>query len=124
MNNNEQISTRAKGNIGEDAATEFLVQNGYKILKRNFNFGKSGEIDIIALDGNIIVFVEVKTRSKNSPYGDALFSITPQKQKHIRKAAEGYLYVNKMIDRDCRIDVITIETDSGKNKIEHLTNVM
>lgn len=124
MEQSAPISNRAKGDIGEDVAQKFLVDKGYKILKRNFNFGKSGEIDIIATDGDVIVFVEVKSRKANSPYGDPLFSINYAKQKNMRKAASGFLYVNKIQNKDCRFDVIIIINEAESTKIEHLINVM
>jgi len=118
---NKYPTSREKGDIGENIAAEYIVSIGYKILKRNFKFGHSGELDIIAIDDEQIVFIEVKTRSDDK-FGNPLFSIIPQKQKHLRRAAEGYLYVNKIINKDCRFDVIIIDNRCEPAKIEHLKN--
>lgn len=117
-------NNREKGKIGEDVALEFIVNKGYKILKRNFKFGNTGELDIVALDGDCIVFVEVKARYEQNKYGDPLYSITPQKQRNLRRAAEGYLYVNKITNKDCRFDIITVDMSAQPHKIEHLINAM
>lgn len=114
-------STVEDGKIGEDYAERFLVFKGYEILKRNFKFGRISEIDIIAKDNEEIVFVEVKYRT-NTNYGDPLFSITPSKQKAIRRAAEGWLYVNKINDKACRFDVVIIEKKETATNISHIKN--
>lgn len=117
------MNTKEKGKKGEDLAVEFLKNKGYIIKKRNFHFGKTGEIDIIAQDKNSLVFVEVKMRSSDA-YGDPLLSITASKQRAIRKTAEGYLYVNKITDMECRFDVVTIDIRYTPEKIEHLINAL
>lgn len=108
-----------KGKMGESIAENFLIDKGYKIIKKNFKFGREGEIDLIATHKDAYVFIEVKAR-KNYDYGDPLYSITPKKQKLIRRAAEGFLYVNKIVDKECRFDVITIDMRGDIPKIEHL----
>ncbi len=118
----EAKTNKAKGFLGEDIAIAHLAQKGYKILKRNFKFGNKGELDIIAIDGNCIVFVEVKARTGKSAYGDPLYSITPLKQKNMRRAAEGYLYINRINDKDCRFDIITIDLQDTPARVEHLIN--
>lgn len=117
------MNTKEKGKKGEDLAVEFLKNLGYQIKKRNFHFGKTGEIDIIAQDKNVLVFTEVKMRSSDA-YGDPLLSITYSKQKSLRKTAEGYLYVNKITDMECRFDIITIDVRYSPEKIEHIINAM
>ncbi len=116
-------STRDKGNHGEDLAVEYLEAKGYKIIKRNFHFGKTGEIDIIAEINNELVFVEVKYRTNRS-YGEPLESITPKKANTLRRTAEGYLFVNKIYDKACRIDIIIIDKRGNKPFIEHLENAI
>ncbi len=117
------MNTKEKGKRGEDLAVEFLKKLGYQIKKRNFHFGKTGEIDIIAQEKNVLVFVEVKMRGSDA-FGDPLLSITPAKQKALRKTAEGYLYVNKIYDMECRFDIITIDIRFNPEKIEHLINAL
>jgi putative endonuclease len=114
-------TTVAKGNESEKTAAEFLTAKGFKIVKKKFHFGRTGEIDIIADDNGVLVFCEVKSKFKNA-FGNPLEWITPQKQFKIRKVAEGYLYVNKIVNKDCRFDVITIDYTFNPPKIEHLVN--
>jgi putative endonuclease len=117
----EHQSTREKGYLGEDIAIAYLKENGYKILKQNFIFGKLGEIDIIAEKNNILVFVEVKSRT-NSSYGDPLESVNFKKQVHLRRTAEGYLHINKIYNRECRMDVIAVDLTREKPVIRHIEN--
>ena len=109
------------GSKGEDIAADFLAGCGYKIIERNYRFGH-GEIDIIARDGDTLVFVEVKTR-KDLEFGYPELNVTKGKQKQIRKIAEAYLYDKKISETDCRIDVIAILNPSNdKPQIEHIIN--
>ena len=109
------------GKKGEDLACKMLEEKGFEILKRNWRFSH-GEIDIVAKDNDILVFVEVKTRS-NLEFGPPELAITRSKQNQIRKMASAYLYINEIKDKDCRIDVVAILfQDSGKPKINHLVN--
>ncbi len=115
--------TRSKGVIAEDLAVDYFLKKGYKVVKRNFRFGKVGEIDLICLDGNVLAFIEVKARSNNA-FGDPLFSITPQKQRTIRKVADAYLYINKIINVECRFDVLTIDFTKNEPEFNHLIAAM
>lgn len=94
------------GSGGEDQASKYLISKGYKILKRNFKT-KIGEIDIVAKDGDVIVFVEVKTR-KNDYFGLPREAVTPTKQRKIRMVATQYLKLNGGLNQLCRFDVIDI----------------
>lgn len=116
-------STKNIGNYGEELASKYLTHKGYKIIKRNFHFGKYGEIDIVAEIDDILVFVEVKTRS-NTDYYDPILSINYPKQLALRKAAEGYLYINKINNKECRFDVVIIDLSHNPPKAKHKTNVM
>ena len=109
------------GRWGEHSATEYLEQQGYIILVRNFRAGR-GEIDIIARQENILVFVEVKTRSSNR-YGYPEHSVTPAKRIHLLAAAEKYL-LNHPEFKTWRMDVIAGEAESGSAKITHFENVI
>ncbi|MGE5481215.1 MAG: YraN family protein [Chloroflexota bacterium] len=117
------VSTRIKGSRGEQIAARYLESEGFEIVKTNFIFGKYGEIDIIARLKGEIIFVEVKTRS-NTAYGDPLESITWAKIKKIRRAAEGYLYINKIEDVPVRFDVIVVDMMTDPPNINHLVNAM
>ena len=109
------------GNKGEDYACELLIDLGFTIIKRNYHYGH-GEIDIIAMDGETLVFVVVKTR-KNLEFGDPIQGVTKNKQRQIRKIAEGYLMENKISDMDCRFDVVGIILQGNEApKINHIEN--
>lgn len=113
-------NNRKKGNKAEDIAAKFLENKGYKIIKRNFYFGKNGEIDIVAEHGEYLVFVEVKS-SKTIEYGHPLEKVSQNKIRKFRRAAEGYLYVNKITDKPIRIDLIAI-LGSENPEITHIEN--
>ncbi|HEK86687.1 MAG TPA: YraN family protein [Candidatus Aminicenantes bacterium] len=106
---------------GEEIAAEYLRNKGYIILERHFYFHHT-EIDLIARDGNYLVFIEVKTRS-SADFGLPEEALTPRKKQYLRRAAEGYLYLNNLYNLDCRFDVISISLDQAEQpQIEHLEN--
>lgn len=96
------------GALGERAATDFLRREGYRILQCNY-LCKAGEIDIIAEDGGVIAFVEVKTRSPRAlmPPADA---VDDEKQNRIRKAAKFYLSPFRDVEA-VRYDIISVWLD-------------
>ena len=108
------------GRRGEELASRFLKKLHYKILEKNFRC-KFGEIDIIALQGKTLVFVEVKTRS-SPEYGGPQASVTPKKREQLIKVAFFYLQKNRLFDRDARFDVVAVEFDSGEKRIELIRN--
>ncbi|MEW6701437.1 MAG: YraN family protein [Bacteroidota bacterium] len=112
---------RKTGNYGEDLACKFLEKSGYKIIERNYIY-EHGEIDIVAKDGDELVFVEVKYRT-NLEYGPPEFAISKGKQRLIRKTAEAYLYERDIKDQICRIDVAAILHIKGSEpQINHIIN--
>ncbi len=119
--NKSNLDSKKKGKSGENMAEELLIKAGYQIIKKNFRFGK-GEIDIIAKDKGILVFVEVKTRT-NLEYGQPEYAITKSKIRQLKKIAEAYYYVNKIEEQECRFDVIAILAEPNKQpKINHIKN--
>ena len=110
------------GKLGEDEATKFLEQKGYKILDRNFSC-KRGEIDIIALDKDEIVFVEIKSRTNNE-YGLPSEAVTLKKLNHILKTAEYYLYIRNLEKEPVRIDAVEVFLYGDTIRINHLKNVI
>lgn len=94
------------GKQGESIAKEYLENNGYKVLKTNYTT-KLGEIDIVAKQDEVIVFVEVKSRS-NTKFGLPRESVTPYKQNKIRTVAMAYLKQFNLLNRSVRFDVIEI----------------
>lgn len=108
------------GKIGEDMAVNFLKESGYKIVERNFRCNL-GEIDIIALDENILAFVEVRTKN-SSDFCSPQQTITFPKQKKLKKLSLYYLAKGQIKNRDCRFDVVAIDLSKGKNGIELFKN--
>jgi putative endonuclease len=100
------------GRIGEDLAAAYLQKAGYKILARNYR-QKCGEIDIIAQDRGILVFIEVKTRTTLS-FGPPFAAVTEKKQKQIGKVAQDYLCRNGLFNRPARFDVVSILIKDGR----------
>ena len=94
------------GRAGEIKASEFLKKNGLKVLETNFKT-HIGEIDIIALDGEELVFVEVKTRT-DEDFGSPSEAVNRKKQEKYFKVASEYLIKNKKTDSPCRFDVVEI----------------
>ena len=99
------------GNVGEKLAASYLRKLGYKIIGKNFRC-RLGEVDLIALEGDSLVFVEVKTRWSKS-FGLPEEAVTFRKLKAIAKVGEYYRIVNeeKELPESSRIDVVAIETD-------------
>lgn len=108
---------KSLGAIGEELAANYLVKNGYRILSRNFTFGKY-EVDIIAENKEFITFVEVKTRAED-PLDPPANAITRDKQKAIIWAAEGYIRRYR-IDKESRFDVITVIQKGEEFEITHI----
>ena len=108
------MSTRDLGNLGEELAIELLKKNGYKILQRNFQC-KLGEIDIIALDKNTLVFVEVKTRWSKE-FGLPEESITPWKIRKISQVSQYYKLLHPDLPDLLRIDAVCIDISDQENK--------
>ncbi len=104
------------GRSGEDRAARHLAKLGYRMLERNYRT-RQGEIDLIALDGDTIVFVEVKTRTNNA-YGAPELAVDQRKQGRMAKAALGYLRHKQLHQMPCRFDVVAItETENGRIEV-------
>ncbi|MFL5728054.1 MAG: YraN family protein [Cytophagaceae bacterium] len=101
------------GQLAEEKAAVFLKEKGYEILERNYRYRRS-EIDIIAKRENIIVFVEVKYRSRNN-FGDPESSVDEKKETQVLNAAENYVF-DKDWHGEIRFDIISILRNQA---IEH-----
>lgn len=112
---------RLFGDLGEDAAVDFFIQAGYRILERQY-CNRFGEVDLIVRDGPALVFVEVKART-NTVAGYPEESVTKPKLKRIENVALQYLHQIKQEDADWRIDVLAISYTSGIPEILHLKHV-
>jgi putative endonuclease len=104
---------------GEDRAAKYLAGRGYTILERNYT-APQGELDLIALDGDTLVFVEVKTRTSNA-YGAPELAVDRRKQDCMIKAALGYLKYKRLHQMPCRFDVVAISGAAG-DKAELIRN--
>jgi putative endonuclease len=109
------------GKLGEDLACEELQRRGYRILDRRFRT-RCGELDIIARDGGVLVFVEVRARSSGS-FGTPFDSVTWRKQHRLSRMAAAYLCLKRLPDIACRFDVVGVTgTAGGPLNIEVLQN--
>ena len=107
----------AFGSSGEDLACNELERLGYLILERRYRC-KLGEIDIIARDGDVTVFVEVKARDGDA-FGGGAAAVTPAKQRTITRVAMDYIARYRLIDRPCRFDVVVV---NGSGHAEVIRN--
>ncbi|MBO8167776.1 MAG: YraN family protein [Thermoanaerobacteraceae bacterium] len=94
------------GKIGEQAAVKYLKGKGYHILEQNYRC-PYGEVDIIAKDKGVLVFVEVKSRTSDK-YGTPLESVDIYKQKKLRQLAAYYLHGQEQFFGQCRFDVVGV----------------
>jgi putative endonuclease len=116
-----KLLNRATGRVGEDIAARALQDKGYQILERNFA-NKFGEIDIIAKDKNILVFVEVKAKT-GVEFGSPEEMVSPGKLHRIRNMATMYLKGESV---PCRIDVVAVVLgpDNSVVRLTHYENVV
>ena len=112
---------RAEGAAGEALAVALLRDRGYAIVERNYRYGRKGEIDIVARDGEYLVFCEVKSRYDDT-FGPPEYAVTPLKQWRIRRIAEAYLFTHGIRDQACRFDVVTVRFQAGGPKLELFKN--
>lgn len=99
------------GSLGETEAVHYLQKQGYRIIERNFK-KRYGELDIIAIDGETLVFVEVKTR-EGDEYGDPVEAITPWKLKSLVRAAEYYKSLHPELPDAMRIDFVGVKMENA-----------
>lgn len=111
------------GISGETIACDFLKKHGYTIIERNYRI-RGGEIDIIAKDGDTLVFVEVKTRTTNQ-YGLPEEAITSAKIAFLVRASQFYVYAHKQENVPQRLDAIVINLGpyNAINRIELIKNL-
>lgn len=114
-------STKLKGDRGEDLASSYLEREGYQIIERNFH-SRVGEIDIVALDQDTLVFVEVKTRWSKA-FGHPAEAVTPSKIQSITKTANYYKLLHPDLPEEMRIDVVAVDFEEKTPAIELIKNV-
>ena len=110
------MSTKTLGNKGEDEAIKYLTKQGYQILERNYLI-RGGEVDIIAIDGEFLVFIEVKARWTKE-YGHPLEAITYFKIKALLKTAQFYVLKINWGDQPYRIDALSLDYSEDKDNPE------
>jgi putative endonuclease len=109
------------GQASEARAEQFLIAKGYRILARNLRTAL-GELDLVAEDAGVVVFVEVKARSTEA-FGGALLAVDRRKQAKLVKLASQYLAQRHLSDKPCRFDVVLVRgQSSAQGQIEHLQN--
>ena len=106
------------GKRGEDLACAELEKRGYVIVDRRFRT-RCGELDIVARDGGVLVFVEVKARS-GSNFGTPFESVTCKKRQRLSQMAASYLFIRRLAGVACRFDVVAVVERQGMQTIELL----
>ncbi len=115
-----KIYNRKTGAIGERVAEQYLVKKGYEVIMRNFST-RFGEIDLILRDGNITVFVEVKTK-RGRDFGLPEEMFTQRKYAKVKRMATVFLQGKEV---PCRIDMVAVVLDADDNlvSVKHYENV-
>ena len=106
----------ALGRLGEQLASRRLQKLGYEILEMNYRC-PLGEIDLVARDGDVLVFVEIKTR-KNRPLGEAKEAVHKRKQGQLSRTALVYLKSRNLWGTKARFDVVAVGLGEDKEEIE------
>ena len=110
------------GKEGEDLAAAFLAEKGFRVVDRNFRC-TGGEIDIVCEDGKMLVFVEVKTRSR-ATRGEPGEAVGSAKKKRLVKAASLYLSRRRAWSRPCRFDLVGVLFLDGETLVEHWEDII
>ncbi|HHL39875.1 MAG TPA: YraN family protein [Deltaproteobacteria bacterium] len=108
------------GRRGEDEAARLLTARGYRILARNYRT-RRGEVDIVAADGDAIVFVEVKTRA-GAGFGAPAAAVDARKMRRMTLASRAFLALHGLEDRPARFDVVSVEIRDGRTRCELIKN--
>ena len=108
------------GKEGEQIAEKYLRKKGYRLVERNYRC-PAGELDLIALDRRVVVFVEVKTRSDDR-FGAPLESVHRRKQQKMIRTALFFLSQHRLHQRDARFDVVGVSFLDGEPVVEHIEN--
>jgi len=112
-----------RGQLLEEKAAHFLKDQGLRIYMRNFRC-KLGELDIIALDGDTVVFIEVRYRASTA-FGGPLASITASKQQKLIRTAQYFLQGKRVFhNASCRFDVIAMSGDVSQPTLEWIKNAI
>lgn len=101
---------RARGRLGEDEAIRWLKARGYRIVERNYQC-RLGEIDVVAMEGEVLCFVEIKARATRA-FGTAIEAVSLAKQRKIARVASWYLS-RARTDAPCRFDVLALDLEEA-----------
>ena len=115
--NNVRLTAQTTGRRGEDAASSYLETKGWRILARRFRI-RGGEIDLVAEEDGVVVFVEVKTRAAGS-LDDGRGAVDHRKKKSLARAAALFLARMGLSDRPCRFDVLTVTPAGEGHRFRH-----
>jgi len=113
------VLNRLLGDAGERVAARYLRRQGMRVITRGFRTAR-GEIDLIAREGDTLVFVEVKTRRRGQPAE----AVSPEKQRRLTLTALQFLRRFRLLECPCRFDVVAVvwPDDSRPPSIEHFRN--
>jgi putative endonuclease len=112
---------RLFGQEGEATAERYLRQKGYRIVAKNLR-SSLGELDLVAEDGPVLVFVEVKAR-RHEDFGGAIYAVHRRKQEKLIQLASQYLAKHHLTGRACRFDVVLLQgTGTSVSRVEHIQN--
>lgn len=114
---------RQTGRLGEQAAAEKAEACGFRILHRNWRC-RTGELDVVAMDGETLVFIEVRTRTGTAVFGTPQESVDGRKQRQVRNTAQVYIHNLGKYEYPIRFDLISIVMDreGSIRSIDHLPN--
>jgi len=118
------MKRKTTGDVGEKLAGDFLTKQGYEIIETNYRC-KEGEVDIIAKDGQFLVFVEVRAKNSRS-FGSPEESVTTTKKEHLKNVAARYRESHSNLPQQWRIDFVAVELDrAGRpRRIEVIKNAV
>jgi putative endonuclease len=102
----------ARGRAAEDAAAEFLARRGYAIVARNV-WLCGAELDLVARDGDVVVFVEVRSRSHRR-FGSPVETVGARKIARVARAAQAYLASRRLLASPARFDVVGVDWQDGE----------
>lgn len=116
-----RADAREFGHESELLAERYLRRHGYDIIERNVRLGE-GELDLVARQGGVLVFVEVKARRSNA-MGGAAYAVHVEKQTRLIRLAAHYIARHRLVNPPCRFDVVLIQQDGqGQPSVEHIEN--
>lgn len=111
------MNKQTLGDRAEEAAVNFLRKTGFKILDRNFQSSRYGEIDIVARDKKQLVFIEVKSKSSED-FGLPEEEFTSFKKAHLRRAIQNYFWVKSLETDNWRVDLVAVDFSKDINQPE------